>query len=92
MLGLYLALIRHQGDEGVAVWFVVGLAAAALLSIYGIARRAPGRRLALIVSGVVMVLLGIAGLLTIGLPVILAGVIALVAASRAGTSVPRSAA
>ena len=90
MIGLYLALIRHQGGE-IAVWFVVGLAGAALLSIYGVPRRAPGRRLALRVSGVVMIALGVAGLLTVGLPIILAGAVALVAAARSGNPVPRSA-
>lgn len=77
MIGFYLGLVRQQGGP-IAVWFVVGLAAAALLSTYGAARSAPRRRLALAVAGVVMVALGFLGLLTIGLPILVAGVIALV--------------
>lgn len=82
MIGLYLGLIRGQ-DGQVAVWFVVALAVAALLSIYGVARWAPHRGLALAVSGVVMAVLGVVSLLTIGFPILVAGVVALLAAARA---------
>ena len=47
----------QQGGQ-VAVWFILGLAIAALLSIYGVSRTAPRRGLALALSGVVMVALG----------------------------------
>lgn len=90
MIGLYLGLIRQQGGQ-VAVWFVVGLAAAALLSIYGVVRTAPRRGLALAVSGVVMMVLGFLSLLTIGFPILVAGVVALLAAARSGSAMPRSA-
>jgi hypothetical protein len=81
MIGVYVGLIRQQGGQ-VAAWFLAGLAVAALLSIYGVARAAPQRRLALAVSGVVMAVLGLLGLLSIGLPILGAGVLALIAAAR----------
>ncbi|MGK5739279.1 hypothetical protein [Micromonospora sp. URMC 103] len=81
MIGLYVGLIRQQGGQA-AAWFLAGLAMAALLSIYGVARAAPGRRLVLAVSGVMMVVLGLLGILSIGFPILGAGVFALVAASR----------
>ena len=65
-----------------AAWFVAGLAAAAFLSVYGVARAAPRRALALLASGVVMTVLGFLAILSIGLPILGAGVLALVAAAR----------
>jgi hypothetical protein len=82
MVGLYIGLIRQQGGP-VAAWFVAGLAAAAFLSVYGVARAAPRRALALLASGVVMTVLGFLAILSIGLPILGAGVLALVAAARA---------
>jgi hypothetical protein len=81
MIGLYIGLIRQQGGQ-VAIWFLAGLAPAALLSIYGAARAAPRRGLALTVSGVMMAVLGLLGILSIGFPIAGAGVLALVAAAR----------
>ncbi|GAA2628514.1 hypothetical protein [Paractinoplanes durhamensis] len=78
MIAVYLGLIAHQDGEP-AVWFVAGLAAAALLAAYGAARPA---RLALIAAGVLMLAFGLLGILSIGLPIIVAGVLALVAAGR----------
>jgi hypothetical protein len=80
MIGLYLGLIDQQGNQPVA-WFLGGLAAAALLASYGAARAAPRRGLALAVSGAVMTVLGILSILSIGLPILGAGVLALVAAA-----------
>ncbi|GAA1284884.1 hypothetical protein Psi02_32900 [Planotetraspora silvatica] len=81
MLVLYVVLIRQQGGHA-AAWFLGGLAVAALLGIYGVAHAAPRRGLALAVSGVVLMLLGILGILSIGLPILGAGVLAVVAAAR----------
>jgi hypothetical protein len=77
MIGVYLALIRAQGGE-VAGLFLGGMAVAALLAVYAVARHAPLRRSALAVSGAVMAVLGFFGILTIGLPILVAGVLALV--------------
>lgn len=65
MIGLYIGLISQQGGQ-VAAWFLAGLAAAALLSIYGVAHGAPRRGLALAVSGGVMAVLGLLSILSIG--------------------------
>jgi hypothetical protein len=81
MMFVYLALIRRQ-DGQPAVWFVLGLAAAGSLSLYGIVRAAPGRRVALAISAVLLLGLGTLGLLSIGLPIIGAGLLALVASVR----------
>jgi hypothetical protein len=89
MIVFYVGLIRQQGGQ-VAAWFIAGLAIAALLSIYGVARAAPGRRSVLAVSGVLMVALGLLGILSIGLPILGAGVLALVAATRAAGAGARS--
>jgi hypothetical protein len=84
MIGVYIALIRQQGDH-LAAWFVAGLAAAALLALYGVARAAPYRRSALAVSGAVMVVLGVLSLPSIGFLILAAGVLALVATARGAT-------
>lgn len=81
MIGIYIGLIVQQGGQ-VAAWFVTGLAAAAILSLYGVARTVPWRRWALAVSGVAMTTLGFVSLPSIGLPILCAGVLALVAAVR----------
>ena len=81
MIGIYIGLILQQGDQ-VAVWFVAALAAAAILAIYGVARTVPWRRWALAVSGVVMTVLGFVSILSIGFPILCAGVLVLVAAVR----------
>ena len=81
MMGLYVGLIRQQGGL-VAAWFLVGLASAALLAIYSTVRSVPRRRLALMISSVILAVLGFLGILSIGLPILGAGVLALVAATR----------
>lgn len=81
MIGIYIGLIVQQGGQ-MAAWFVAGLAAAAILAIYGVARTVPWRRSALAVSGVAMTTLGFVSILSIGFPILCAGVLALVAAAR----------
>jgi hypothetical protein len=81
MTVLYLALIRQQGNRP-AAWFVAALSVAALLCLYGVFRAAPARRVALAVAAVMLLGLGLLGLLSVGLPIAVAGVLALVAAAR----------
>jgi hypothetical protein len=81
MMILYVEIIRQQGNQ-VAFWFLGGLAGAALLDIYATFRAAPRRGLALAVAGVALSALGIAGILSIGLPIIGAGALTLVCAAR----------
>ncbi|HEX8631858.1 MAG TPA: hypothetical protein VF755_27170 [Catenuloplanes sp.] len=87
MIGAYVAVIGQEGGQ-VAIWFLAGLAVAALLSIYGVVRAAPRRRLALAVSGVTMAVLGLVSILSIGVPILGAGVLSLVAAGRQGAGEP----
>jgi hypothetical protein len=89
MVGLYVELIREQGGGHVVGWFVAGLAVAALLSIYGTARAAPRRGVALAVSGTAMAALGLLSILSIGLPILVGGVLVLVSAARAGSAKDR---
>jgi hypothetical protein len=81
MLVFYVALIRQQEDQP-AVWFVAGLALAVVLAAYGVNRAAGQRTPALATAGMIMVVFGVLGILSIGLPVLVAGVLALVAAVR----------
>jgi hypothetical protein len=81
MIGLYIGLIGQQGGL-VAAWFVAVLSAAAILSAYGAARGAPRRGLALAVAGAMMAVLGLLSILSIGFPIVAAGVLAIVAAAR----------
>jgi hypothetical protein len=88
MTVLYFALVRHQGNHP-AAWFVSALIAAALLSLYGAFRAAPARRLALAAAAVTLLVLGLLGLLSVGLPIAAAGVLALVAAARGQAPITR---
>jgi len=78
----YVVLVQAQGNP-VAIWFLAGLIGAAVVSGYGTVRTAPRREIALIAAGVVLTGLGLVGILTIGLPVVCAGILTLVAAGRA---------
>lgn len=85
MIGVYIGLVRQQ-DGQVAALFLGGMAAAAVLAIYAVTRAAPLRRSALATSGAVMAVLGFLGILSIGLPILVAGVLALLDA--AGSTKP----
>jgi hypothetical protein len=84
MLVVYLAVIQAQEDSP-AVWFVVALAVAGLLAAYGASRRF---RPALLASGALLLVLGLLGILTIGLPLIVAGALAIAAAVRRPAPAP----
>lgn len=81
MLGVYLGIMRGEDDQP-AWWFVAALVVGALGSGYGAIAAAPGRIPAVVGAGVLLVGAGFLGLLTIGLPILLAGVLCLVAAAR----------
>lgn len=87
MLGVYVTVMSHQGDRPL-LWFTSGLAAGALLAVYGAFRASPRRRIALFAAAVLLGGLGFLGLLTIGFPIVVAGVLCLVA----GTAPSRRAA
>ena len=88
MVLVYLAVIRAQAGEP-AAWAVVALMVGATAAAYGAVVRAPYRRQALVLAGLVLLGLGVLAILTIGLPILLAGALCLVATVRRG-SVPTS--
>lgn len=77
----YLWLVAQQGD-GPVVWFLAGLVVSVLLAVYGAATAVPLRTAALMVSGAVLVVLGFLGIFSVGLPILVAGALALTAAAR----------
>lgn len=74
--------LMQQGDRP-ASWFVALLALAAMLGTYGAARTTVHRPIYLAVAGLIMVVLGVLGILSIGAPILVAGVLMLIAAYRA---------
>jgi hypothetical protein len=81
MMIVYLEVINDNGDDP-AAWYLIALAVGALLAAYGSSRSAPGRVVVLVVSGLLLALLGFLGILTIGLPILIAGALAVIAAVR----------
>ena len=89
MVGVYLRVVGEQ-EGTAAAWFVAALSLGAAGAAYGAVRSAPYRRSVLVAAGLVLGAAGILGILTIGLPVVLAGGLCLVGASRspAGSGPP----
>jgi len=81
MCFVYLSVMRQQEGEP-AAWAVATLIGGAAAAAYGAVRTAPYRRAALMLSGLALVALGVLAILTIGLPILLAGALCLVAAAR----------
>ncbi len=98
MVMVYLALLGGQQGHapvgqragGTEILVVGGLVVAALLSSYGMVRAAPLRVWALVVSALVMGVLGLLALLTIGIPVLIGAILAVIAAGRAMGSTTHS--
>jgi hypothetical protein len=85
MIGVYVAVIRQQ-DGDVALWYLAVLVLGAVAAGYGAVRSVPRRRPALIVGTVLLGAAGVLGLLTIGLPILVAGALCGVAAMRSATA------
>ena len=83
MVMVYLAVIQEQAGDP-AAWAVAALIGGATGAAYGAVVRAPYRRPALVLAGLVLMVLGVLAVLTIGLPILLAGALCLVAAVRRG--------
>lgn len=77
----YVRLMDAQGDAP-RVWFLGGLVIAAALAAYAAVRSRPRRVEAIAVSGMILFPLGILGLFSIGMPVLVAGVFALAFAAK----------
>jgi hypothetical protein len=83
VLVFYLVLLARQ-DEQPPAWAVAALLVGAAGAAYGAWFAAPHRRWVLRVAGVTLTLLGVLAILTIGLPIILAGLLCLGASVRSG--------
>jgi hypothetical protein len=79
--------VMHAQDDQPLVWVLVVLVGGALAAAYGAVPRAPYRRLVLVVTGTALVVLGLLSILSIGLPILLAGALAILAA-RGRTTAP----
>jgi len=82
MAVVYVRVVQGQ-EERPAAWVLVVLAAGVCLCGYGARRRAAHRRVALTIAGVGLLLLGVLGIMSIGLPILAAGTLALAAGTRA---------
>jgi hypothetical protein len=83
----YVWLIQQQGNQPTA-WFLGGLIVGVLLAVYGAATAVAWRTAALMISGTVLVVLGLLGILSIGVPILGAGVLVLAAGVRSRSRVP----
>jgi hypothetical protein len=81
MLGVYLSVIRQQGDSP-APWVVAAFVIGAVAAGYGAIIPVPHRRGALAGAAVVLMGLGFLAILSIGLPVLAAGLLCVVAIAR----------
>ncbi len=81
MLVMYLSITRQQGSAP-AVWVVAALVLGAAAAGYGATRAAPCRRTSLVLGGLVLMALGLLAILTIGLPILIAGGLCLIALVR----------
>jgi hypothetical protein len=87
---LYLAIIRSQGPGEPGDWLTVPLVASAILvfaACAGVAALAAGpapstRRVLLLVATLGLFVMGILGLLSIGLPLLVAAILCLIAWTR----------
>jgi len=73
---VYVWLMRQQADAPL-LWVVGVLSCGALLAAYGAPHTLPHRRAALLVSGAMLSVLGLLAILSIGLPIVAAGVLSL---------------
>lgn len=81
MAGAYAAIMLGQDDQPRA-WVLVALIGAATLAAIGAPTGFRRRRVALLVAGAMLGLLGLLAIFSIGLPILAAGVLAIVAAVR----------
>lgn len=82
MTVVYLVVMHQQGNQPL-VWVLIVLLGGAVLTGYGARIASRHRRVALLWAGMVMTVLGFLAIFSIGYPLLAAGVLCLVAASRA---------
>jgi hypothetical protein len=78
--GIYLWLIHHQDDGGPVWWFVAGLCVVIVLGLGSFLPALP-RPVAALVGGVILLALGILGIFSVGLPLLVAGILMLAGAA-----------
>jgi hypothetical protein len=78
MTWAYVAIVHSQGDQPLG-WVIAGLLCGASLAAYGAGRRLPYRQVALIGAAGVLGILGLLAILSIGLPILVAAGLAMVA-------------
>lgn len=78
---LYVVLMISQEDSPFS-WFLFSLLVVIVLLGVAASRAAPYRAIALVIAGFSLLTLGVLGILSIGLPLVPAGGLALVSASR----------
>jgi len=81
MVGVYITVMRQQDDQP-AAWVVAVLVLGAAASAYGAATAMPYRRPSLLLAAFLLLALGTVAILSIGLPILLAGALCLGAALR----------
>lgn len=81
MAVVYVSVMRQQGEHPL-VWVLGVLLTGAALAAHGARVAASHRRLALVVAGLFLSALGLLALLSIGLPMVVAGVLCFLAAAR----------
>lgn len=91
MAWVYVRVVHDQGDRPL-VWVLTVLVGCAVLAGYGASLAAARRRAALMVAGVTLLVLGLLAIFSIGLPVIVAGALALASSARARPALPATAA
>lgn len=77
----YVVLVRSQGETP-AAWVVAVLVGAGAAAAYATRLGAASRRPVLVGAGALLLLLGVLAILSIGLPILLAGTLCLGAALR----------
>jgi hypothetical protein len=81
MAAVYVGVMRDQGDQPL-LWVLLILVVSAVAVLFGARLGAPRRRAVLSTAGAALLLLGLVSILTIGLPILAAGALALLAGLR----------
>ncbi|HEX2808729.1 MAG TPA: hypothetical protein VHN80_21410 [Kineosporiaceae bacterium] len=92
MIVVYLLIVRQQSNQP-AGWFLAVLLAGAVAAGYASFRGSPHRRAVLVLAGIFLTGAGLLALLSIGLPILTAGILCEIAAARSsmrGSSLPTS--
>ena len=86
---LYLGLILAEPDRP-AAWFLGAVLLGAAAAVYGAHPASAHRRAALLLAGLDLAVMGVLALLSVGWPLVVAGLLCLVAAARSRRARPIS--